>query len=159
MGKFEDGIKKALLAGVGVAAITAEKSKVIIDELVKKGEVTVEEGKKMKEELRQKKEAEEAAAREAAEAEKINIEFPEEEAADEEVRAVTDEALADEEAAEEEAADEETADEEAAESVGEKVKKAAGDVAGNAKDFAKMLKDLTREEAANLKNALEDFLK
>jgi len=36
---------------------------------------------------------------------------------------------------------------------------AVSNVAGNAKDFAKMLKDLTREEAANLKNALEDFLK
>ena len=37
-----DGLKKLLLAGVGTVAVTAEKSKEILDELVKKGELTVE---------------------------------------------------------------------------------------------------------------------
>ena len=33
-----DGLKKLLLAGVGTVAVTAEKSKEILDELVKKGD-------------------------------------------------------------------------------------------------------------------------
>ena len=37
-----EGIKKLLLAGIGTAAVTAEKSKEVLDELVKKGELTVE---------------------------------------------------------------------------------------------------------------------
>ena len=37
-----DGLKKLLLAGVGTVAVTAEKSREILDELVKKGELTVE---------------------------------------------------------------------------------------------------------------------
>ena len=40
-----NGLKKLLLAGVGTVAVTAEKSKEILDELVKKGELTVEQGK------------------------------------------------------------------------------------------------------------------
>ena len=36
-----EGIKKILLAGIGTAAVTAEKSKEVLDELVKKGELTV----------------------------------------------------------------------------------------------------------------------
>lgn len=38
-----EGIKELLLAGIGTAAVTAEKSKVL-EELVKKGELTVETG-------------------------------------------------------------------------------------------------------------------
>lgn len=52
MEKFGEGVKKVLLAGVGAAAITAEKSKEIIDEMAKKGEVTVERGKVMNQELK-----------------------------------------------------------------------------------------------------------
>ena len=40
-----EGIKKLLLAGIGTAAMTAEKSKEVLDELVEKGELTVEQGK------------------------------------------------------------------------------------------------------------------
>ena len=47
-----DGLKKLLLAGVGTVAVTAEKSKEIVDELVKKGELTVEQGKVLNEELK-----------------------------------------------------------------------------------------------------------
>ena len=43
-----EGIKKILLAGIGTAAVTAEKSKEVLDELVKKGELTVEQGKVLK---------------------------------------------------------------------------------------------------------------
>ena len=47
-----DGLKKLLLAGVGTVAVTAEKSKEILDELVKKGELTVEQGKVLNKELK-----------------------------------------------------------------------------------------------------------
>ena len=46
-----EGIKKILLAGIGTAAVTAEKSKEVLDELVKKGELTVEQGKVLNQEL------------------------------------------------------------------------------------------------------------
>ena len=45
-----EGIKKILLAGIGTAAVTAEKSKEVLDELVKKGELTVEQGKVLNQE-------------------------------------------------------------------------------------------------------------
>ena len=42
---FGDGIKKFVLMGIGAAAMTVEKSQQMVDELVKKGELTVEQGK------------------------------------------------------------------------------------------------------------------
>lgn len=47
-----ENIRKLLLAGIGSAAMTAEKSKEILDDLVKKGELTVEQGKVLNQELR-----------------------------------------------------------------------------------------------------------
>ena len=52
MEKLTDGLKKILLAGIGTVAVTAEKSKDVLDELVKKGELTVEQGKVLNEELK-----------------------------------------------------------------------------------------------------------
>ena len=54
MEKISDSMKKILLAGIGAAATTAEKSKEILDDLVKKGELTVEQGhsKKTKKKIR-----------------------------------------------------------------------------------------------------------
>ena len=71
---FGDGLRKVFLAGVGALATTVEKSQEIVDELVKKGELTVEQGKALNAELKHKvaevKEASEAkAAEEAKEAE------------------------------------------------------------------------------------------
>ena len=40
-----ENIRKLLLAGIGTAAVTVDKSKEILDDLVKKGELTVEQGK------------------------------------------------------------------------------------------------------------------
>ena len=51
---FSEGIKNIFLAGVGAMAVTGEKSKKMLDELVKKGELTVEEGKTLNEELKHK---------------------------------------------------------------------------------------------------------
>ncbi|EDP11531.1 hypothetical protein EUBDOL_00709 [Amedibacillus dolichus DSM 3991] len=50
--RLGEDVKKVLLAGIGAAALTAEKSKDVIDELVKKGELTVEQGKIINEELK-----------------------------------------------------------------------------------------------------------
>lgn len=50
--EFTEGIKKLLLAGVGAVATTTEKSEALLDELVKKGELTVEQGKSLNEELK-----------------------------------------------------------------------------------------------------------
>ncbi len=49
--KLSDGIKTFFLAGVGAVALTAEKSQEIIGELVKKGELTVEQGKELNKDL------------------------------------------------------------------------------------------------------------
>lgn len=54
--KFEDALKTVFLAGVGAAAATGEKSKEILDELVKKGKITVEQGKVLNEELKRRTE-------------------------------------------------------------------------------------------------------
>ena len=47
-----EGLQKILLVGIGTAAVTAEKSKEILDELVRKGELTVEQGKVLNQELK-----------------------------------------------------------------------------------------------------------
>lgn len=52
MNYFSEDLKKILLAGVGAVALSAEKSKEVIDTLVKKGELTVEQGKVINEELK-----------------------------------------------------------------------------------------------------------
>lgn len=49
--KFGDGIKTVLLAGIGAVAVTAEKSSQVVSDLVKKGELTVEQGKELNKEL------------------------------------------------------------------------------------------------------------
>ena len=66
LGNLESDLKKVLLAGIGALATTVEKSKDIVDELVKKGEITVEQGKALNEELKhdiqEQKEEKESAA-------------------------------------------------------------------------------------------------
>ena len=52
MEKLSDNIKKIILAGIGAVAVTAEKSKDLLDEMVEKGELTVEQGKVLNEELK-----------------------------------------------------------------------------------------------------------
>ncbi len=49
---LENDMKKIVLAGIGALATTVEKSKELIDELVKKGELTVEQGKALNQELK-----------------------------------------------------------------------------------------------------------
>ncbi|MGM9923214.1 MAG: phasin family protein [Bacillus sp. (in: firmicutes)] len=45
-------LKKVLLAGIGAIATTAEKSEQIVNSLISKGEITVEQGKVLNEELK-----------------------------------------------------------------------------------------------------------
>ena len=51
---FSEGIKKAFLAGVGAVAYGAEMSQELIDDFIRKGELTVEQGKALNEELTRK---------------------------------------------------------------------------------------------------------
>ena len=57
MALFDDvseGMKKILLAGVGAVAMGAEKAPELLDDLVKKGEQALEQGKVLNEELTRK---------------------------------------------------------------------------------------------------------
>lgn len=60
MANFGDGFKDIFLAGVGAMAMTGEKAKELIDQLIEKGEITVDQGKQINSELKHK--AEDAAA-------------------------------------------------------------------------------------------------
>lgn len=51
---MENTIKNILLAGIGTLAYTYEKAAGMIDDLVKKGELTVMQGKQLNEELKRK---------------------------------------------------------------------------------------------------------
>lgn len=52
MTNLGEDLKKVMLAGIGAVATTAEKSKELVDQFVKKGELTVEQGKVLNEELK-----------------------------------------------------------------------------------------------------------
>lgn len=52
MSNLSDDLKKVFLFGVGAIAKTSEKSKELIDELIEKGALTVEQGKSLNEELK-----------------------------------------------------------------------------------------------------------
>ncbi len=49
-----EGLNKAFLASVGAVAVTAEKSQQVIDDFVKRGELTVQQGKDLNAELTRK---------------------------------------------------------------------------------------------------------
>ena len=50
--KMGNIMKNIVLAGIGAVAVTSEKAKDVVDEMVKKGELTVEQGKVLNEELK-----------------------------------------------------------------------------------------------------------
>ena len=54
MSNIGDGFKNIFLAGIGAMAYTGEKGKEIIDQLVEKGELTLDQGKELNEELSRK---------------------------------------------------------------------------------------------------------
>lgn len=49
-----EGLRRAFLAGVGALAMTGEKSKEMIDSLIEKGELAVDQGKELNQELTHK---------------------------------------------------------------------------------------------------------
>lgn len=78
-----DGLRKVLLAGVGALATGIEKSQAIVDDLARKGEITVEQGKQLNSELKRTfRENTGAGARSAAaervDAQKVSEETPSE---------------------------------------------------------------------------------
>ena len=54
MSNIGDGFKNIFLAGIGAMAYTGEKGKEIIDQLVEKGEITLDQGKELNKELKRK---------------------------------------------------------------------------------------------------------
>lgn len=60
MAGIGDGFRDVFYAGIGALAITGEKAKEVVDQLVAKGEITVDQGKQINSELMHK--AEEAAS-------------------------------------------------------------------------------------------------
>ncbi len=52
MEKLTDNLKKVILAGIGAVLQLQRRSKDVLDDMVKKGELTVEQGKVLNEELK-----------------------------------------------------------------------------------------------------------
>ena len=52
MSNLSDDLRKVFLFGVGAIAKTNEKTKAVIDELIEKGALTLEQGKALNEELK-----------------------------------------------------------------------------------------------------------
>ena len=52
MSNLSDDLRKVFLFGVGAIAKTNEKSKAVIDELIEKGALTLDQGKALNEELK-----------------------------------------------------------------------------------------------------------
>ncbi len=52
MEQLGESIRRLILAGIGAAAVTKEKAEAVLQELVKRGELTVEQGKVLNEELK-----------------------------------------------------------------------------------------------------------
>lgn len=73
-----DGFKDIFLAGVGAMAIGAEKSKELVDQLISKGEITVEQGKQINTELKHRVEEATADVRDDALAARLAFMTPEE---------------------------------------------------------------------------------
>ena len=75
---IEDGFKDIFLAGVGALAITGEKAKEVVDTLIEKGGITVEQGKDINRELQHKAEETISKVREESLSQAIKAMSPEE---------------------------------------------------------------------------------
>lgn len=78
MANFSDGFKDIFLAGIGAMAITGEKTKDLVDQLISKGELTVDQGKQINTELKHKVEDAANTARYDALEARMSIMTPEE---------------------------------------------------------------------------------
>lgn len=75
---IEDSFKDIFLAGVGALALTGEKAKEVVDTLIEKGSITVEQGKDINQELQHKASQTVAKVGEEAVAQAIKAMSPEE---------------------------------------------------------------------------------
>ena len=78
MSNIGDGFKNIFLAGIGALAYTGEKGKEIIDQLVEKGEITMDQGRELNEELKRKAGETSANLREGALEARMKMMTPEE---------------------------------------------------------------------------------
>lgn len=76
-----EGVRRAFLAGVGAVAYGAEKTTALVDDLVKKGELTVDQGKDLNRELTVKAKATVDGAQETVLRARLATMTPEERAA------------------------------------------------------------------------------
>lgn len=81
MAAIGDGFKDIFLAGVGAMAITGEKAKDLVDTLISKGELTVDQGKQINTELKRKADAAVESMRFDALEARMSVMTPEERAA------------------------------------------------------------------------------
>ena len=68
-------LKKVLLAGIGLTAMTVDKADSFVKELVKKGRLTVEEGKELEQELKRQSKEEAQEFLNKLDAKKSSVEY------------------------------------------------------------------------------------
>ena len=68
-------LKKVLLAGIGLTAMTIDKADSFVKELVKKGRLTVEEGKELEQELKRQSKEEAQEFLNKLDAKKSSVEY------------------------------------------------------------------------------------
>ena len=68
-------LKKALLAGIGLTAMTVDKADSFVKELVEKGRLTVEEGKELEQELKRQSKEEAQELLNKLDAKKSSVEY------------------------------------------------------------------------------------
>ena len=68
-------LKKVLLAGIGLTAMTVDKADSFVKELVKKGRLTVEEGKELEQELKRQSKEEAQESLNKLDAKKSSVEY------------------------------------------------------------------------------------
>ncbi len=73
-----EGFKNVFLAGIGALAITGEKGKELVDTLVAKGEMTIDQGKQINQELQHKASNASKTVREATLEARMSVMTPEE---------------------------------------------------------------------------------
>ena len=68
-------LKKVLLAGIGLTAMTVDKADSFVKELVEKGRLTVEEGKELEQELKRQSKEESQEFLNKLDAKKSSVEY------------------------------------------------------------------------------------
>ncbi|EFQ59922.1 hypothetical protein HMPREF9192_1699 [Streptococcus vestibularis F0396] len=72
---FMNDLKKVLLAGIGLTAMTVDKADSFVKELVEKGRLTVEEGKELEQELKRQSKEEAQEFLNKLDAKKSSVEY------------------------------------------------------------------------------------